>query len=72
MVDVHGAAGGIPLDSVSTSVTVACSIIFFWLRVVHAIGMISGWARLPMRPMIYFAGWITMLVFAWQVILKAA
>ena len=59
------------VSRVSTSTTVACSITFFWLRVVHAIGMISGLARLPLRPMIYFAGWIAMLIFAWQV-LKAA
>jgi hypothetical protein len=45
---------------------------FFWLRVAHAIGMISGLARLPLRPMIYFAGWVAMLIFAWQVLLKAA
>ena len=55
----------------STSVTIACSITFFWLRVAHAIGMISGLARLPLRPMIYFAAWIVMLVFAWQVLTKA-
>jgi uncharacterized membrane protein YecN with MAPEG domain len=60
------------ISGVSTSITVACSIIFFCLRVAHAIGMISGWARLPLRPMIYVAGWIIMLVFAWQVMLKAA
>jgi MAPEG family len=47
-------------------------IMFFWLRVAHAIGMISGLARLPLRPMIYFAGWVAMLIFAWQVLLKAA
>jgi hypothetical protein len=35
---------------VSTPVTVAYSITFFWLRVAHAIGMISGFARLPLRP----------------------
>ena len=57
---------------VSTPVTIACSIIFFWLRVAHAIGMISGLARLPLRPMIYFAGWIVMLVFAWQVLSKSS
>jgi hypothetical protein len=34
--------------------------------------MISGLARLPLRPMIYFAGWIVRLVFAWQVMLKGA
>jgi len=56
---------------VSTPVTVACSITFFWLRVAHAIGMISGLARLPLRPMIYFAAWIVTLVFAWQVLSRA-
>jgi hypothetical protein len=45
-----------------------CSISFFWLRVVHAVGMISGLARLPLRPMIYFSGWILTLVYAWQVL----
>jgi uncharacterized MAPEG superfamily protein len=60
------------LSRVSTPTTVACSITFFWLRVVHAIGMISGLARLPLRPMIYFAAWIVMLIFAWQVLLEAA
>ncbi len=59
------------LTLVSTPVTVACSIIFFWLRVAHAIGMISGLARLPLRPLIYVAAWIDMLVFAWQVLSKA-
>jgi uncharacterized MAPEG superfamily protein len=56
---------------VSTPVTVACSIAFFWLRVAHAIGMISGLARLPLRPAIYLAAWIVMLVFAWQVLSRA-
>ena len=53
---------------VSTPVTVACSIIFFWLRVAHAAGMISGLARLPLRPMIYFSGWLVTLIYAWQVL----
>lgn len=58
-----GATAGI-----STPVTVACSITFFWLRVAHAVGMISGFARLPLRPMIYFSGWVVTLVYAWQVL----
>ena len=57
---------------VSSSLTVACSIAFFWLRVAHAIGMITGLARLPLRPMIYFAGWLATLIFAWQVLVTAA
>jgi hypothetical protein len=30
--------------------------------------MISGLARLPLRPMIYVAAWIVTVVFAWQVL----
>lgn len=56
---------------VSTPVTIACSIIFFWLRMVHAIGMISGLTRFPLRPMIYFSGWVVTLVYAWQVLFIA-
>lgn len=53
---------------VSTPITIWCAVIFFWLRVAHAIGMISGAARFPVRPMIYFAGWIVTLIYAWQVL----
>jgi uncharacterized MAPEG superfamily protein len=60
------------VSRVSTSITVACAIAFFWLRAAHAIVMISGRAGFPLRPMIYFAGWIVMLIYAWQVLLKAA
>jgi uncharacterized MAPEG superfamily protein len=52
---------------VSTAVTQWCVILFFWLRVAHAVGMITGWARLPARPLIFTAGWAVTLVFAWQV-----
>jgi hypothetical protein len=40
--------------------------------VAHAVGMISGLARLPLRPLLYFSGWLVMLAFAWQVLMKAA
>lgn len=59
------------VSDVSTPVTVACSIIFFWIRVVHAVGMITGLARLPLRPIIYLSGWIVLLVYAWQVVFNA-
>jgi len=59
------------VTQVSTPVTVVCSITFFWLRVAHAIGMISGLARSPLRPMIYVAAWIVTVVFAWQVLSKS-
>jgi uncharacterized MAPEG superfamily protein len=52
---------------VSTPVTVGCAIIFFWLRVAHAIGMITAWARMPTRPIIFTLGWIVTMVMAWEV-----
>jgi uncharacterized MAPEG superfamily protein len=55
------------ISGVSTSTTTVCAIIFFWLRVAHAIGMISGLARFPIRPAIYFTNWTVMFVYAWQV-----
>ncbi len=56
------------IAKISTPTTIACSIIFFWLRVAHAIGMILGVARMPLRPMIYFSGWLVTLAYAWQVL----
>ncbi|AXI47429.1 MAPEG family protein [Sulfitobacter sp. SK012] len=43
------------------------SIIFFWLRVAHAAGMISGFARMPLRPMIFTAGWVCCLIMGYAV-----
>jgi len=56
---------------VSTPITVTCSIIFFWLRVGHAVVMLSGFARAPLRPLIYVAGWVVTLVCAWQLLATA-
>jgi uncharacterized MAPEG superfamily protein len=56
---------------VSTSITAWCAIIFFWLRIVHAVGMITAWLRLPLRPIIFTAGWIVTLVYVWQVLAYA-
>lgn len=53
---------------VSTRTTVICAILFFWLRVAHAVGMVTGLARQPLRPAIYFTGWLVTLVYAWQVL----
>jgi uncharacterized MAPEG superfamily protein len=56
------------IAKVSTPVTATCAMLFFWLRVTHAAGMISGLARFPLRPIIYVAGWVIILVFVWQVL----
>ncbi len=56
---------------VSTSITQWCAILFLILRVLHAVGMISGIAKFPLRPTIFTLGWVTTLVFAWQVFAHA-
>ncbi len=53
---------------VSNTATALAATVFFWARVAHAVGMISGIARLPLRPLIYLVGWICILVFAWQIL----
>jgi len=50
----------------STSWTVWACAAFFWLRVAHAVGMISGFARFPLRPLIFTSGWVCILVLTWQ------
>jgi uncharacterized MAPEG superfamily protein len=60
------------LVNVSNSITVWCAIIFFWLRVVHAIGMITAWARMPTRPIVFTAGWIVSMLYAWQILFRAS
>lgn len=55
---------------VSNTVTAWCVAIFFWLRLAHAAGMVSGLARFPVRPLLFTAGWICILVFAWQLLTR--
>jgi len=54
------------VDGYST-LTYWVAIAFFWLRVAHAVGMISGVARMPLRPLIFSAGWVCCLLMAYAV-----
>lgn len=45
-----------------TALTYWTAITFFWVRIVHAIGMISGWTVVPARSVIFTIGWICVLV----------
>jgi uncharacterized MAPEG superfamily protein len=56
---------------VSTPVTIWCAFLFFWLRVAHAIGMITAWSRVRTRPLLFTSGWVVTLVMAWQVLAHA-
>ncbi|PWJ20875.1 MAPEG family protein [Jannaschia seohaensis] len=53
---------------VSTAVTVWATGLFFGLRLIHAAGMIGGWARMPVRPLIFLAGWGCLLAVGLSVI----
>lgn len=55
------------LDAYS-ALTFWASIAFFWLRVAHAVGMITGIARLPLRPIIFTAGWACCLLMGYAVL----
>jgi uncharacterized MAPEG superfamily protein len=57
--------------AVSNAVTQWCAILFFVTRVLHAVGMISGLAKFPLRPVIFTTGWIITLVHVWQVLANA-
>jgi len=54
-----------------TALTYWTAIAFFWLRVAHAIGMISGKAGLPLRPILFVAGWVCCMIMAVSVFLAA-
>lgn len=56
---------------VSTGVTQAAALAFLVLRIGHAVGMITGVATFPVRPLLFVAGWATILVIAWQVLAHA-
>ncbi len=49
------------LAEVSNAVTVWASVIFLALRLVHAVWMISGLPVLPVRPLIFTGGWLSIL-----------
>ena len=53
---------------VSNAITGWSVVAFLSVRVVHAVGMISGVAKFPARPMIFLIGWMSILVLAWQVL----
>lgn len=38
------------------------AIVFLVLRVAHALGMITGFARMPLRPVIFVSGWICVMI----------
>ena len=47
-----------------STLTLWTSIAFLLLRLAHAVGMITGHARFPARPILFTGGWLCCLVMA--------
>jgi len=45
-----------------TALTFWAAIVFFWLRVAHAVGYITGLTGFPLRPLIFTGGWVCILI----------
>lgn len=58
------------LAGVSNAVTIWASAGFFGLRVVHAVWMIGGLPTLPVRPLIFTAGWLCILAIGGTVLVS--
>ncbi|MEM6309895.1 MAG: MAPEG family protein [Pseudomonadota bacterium] len=59
------------MAGVSTQVTIWATIAFFWLRVAHAAGMISGLTGFPVRPIIFTASWLCTIAIGVQLLVGA-
>lgn len=59
------------VSQVSTAMTVFATVAFFWIRLIHAIGMIGGWLTFPARPIVFTAGWLCVLALGWEVLTAA-
>ncbi|MEM9710524.1 MAG: MAPEG family protein [Pseudomonadota bacterium] len=47
-----------------TALTAWTAGAFFFIRVAHAVGYITGWAGFPIRPIIFTAGWVCCVILA--------
>lgn len=50
-----------------TALTYWTAIVFFWVRIAHAVGVISGIARMPLRPILFNIGWLCCLIMGYAV-----
>lgn len=50
-----------------SALTYWTAIAFFWLRIAHAVGMISGVALFPVRSIIFNLGWVCILIMGYAV-----
>ena len=50
-----------------TNLTYWTTIAFFWIRIIHAFGMIIWGIGMPIRPIIFSLGWLCCLIMAYAV-----
>ncbi|MEL6958332.1 MAG: MAPEG family protein [Pseudomonadota bacterium] len=50
-----------------TALSAWTAIAFFWIRLAHAVGYITAWAQMPLRPILFTAGWVCVLIMAYAV-----
>ena len=60
------------LTNVHTSVVVWCAILFFWVRVAHAVIYISGFSYLMARTVLFTIGFLLLMIYAWEIFANAA
>lgn len=53
---------------VTSAAIATAAVAFVGLRIAHAAGMIMGWARMPIRPLLFTAGYLAVLVICVEII----
>ena len=71
LVEQFGAFAGLVVVAqfaeVSTSLTADAAVAFFWIRVLHAIVMLTGFRFFMARTVVFTASWMVLLVIAWEI-----
>lgn len=74
LVEQFGAFAGLVvvahLAGISNGATALAAAVFFWARIAHAIVFISGTGILMARTLIFTIAWLSLMVFAWQILVN--
>lgn len=56
------------LLGVSSLAIQVAAVAFVLMRVGHALGMIMGWARMPIRPILFTAGYLATIIICVEIV----
>jgi uncharacterized MAPEG superfamily protein len=59
------------IAGVHNTVTVWCAAVFFWIRILHAIVYISGFAQFRARTVLFTIAFVALVVYAWEIFANA-